>query len=255
MLGCGDMVTKIHWTEETLNFVTGCTPISDGCSRCFARTMTRRLQAMGQKKYQAGFNRVVCHSEEELFTQPKRWKKPKSIFINSMSDTFHRDVPFEFIDKIYKAMFEAPQHIYQLLTKRPEQMLEYLKGAPFDIPPNIWHGVTVEHPAELWRIDWLKNCRCAGKFVSFEPLLDLIAGDDLLGVDWVIVGGESGPGARIMSPVWAESVVYDARRHGCKVFVKQFGTVWAKENDSKTRKGDDPSEWPEWARRRELPWL
>ena len=248
----------IAWTDATWNPVTGCTPVSGACKNCYARTMTKRLQAMGQEKYAQGFDKVVCHDDPKLLSQPARWTRPRRIFVNSMSDTFHRDVPFEFIDKIYKAMFDGPQHMYQVLTKRPAIMYDYIRSAPFDLRENMWHGVTVEGFATINRIDYLQANRCLfGKFVSFEPLLDSVKGVALNGIDWVIIGGESGPGARPMHPSWVKEIIEEARKCGCAIFVKQMGAQWASYADyegDRTRKGDNPEQWPSWAQIQEFPY-
>jgi len=242
--------SKIHWTDATWNPVTGCARVSGGCWNCYAEKMHKRLRAMGSEKYNHDFSEVRCHDDEKLLSQPARWAKPRRIFVNSMGDLFHPDVPFEFMDKVYQAMMAGPQHTYQVLTKRAGRMKAYLDSAPFDVPGNIHHGVTVENDFNTDRIDTLRRTRCPVKFVSFEPLLRLIGFVDLNGIDQVIIGGESGPGAREMREVWAESIVAEADRDGAKVFMKQFGTFWANENCLKG-KGDDMASWPSWAKRRE----
>lgn len=247
----------ISWTQATWNVVTGCTPISSGCKNCYSRTMTKRLQAMGQKKYAAGFDKVVCHDDEKLMAQPTKWKKPRRIFVNSMSDTFHEGVPFEFLDKVYKVMIDSPQHIFQVLTKRPKRMKAFLEArlaAKEVVPENLYHGVTVENNDNLWRLDVLNEVPSKVKFVSFEPLIGSVGEVDLDGIHWVIVGGESGPGARRMDPYWADCIMRDARRTGVKFFMKQCGSFWAKQIGSKSRKGEIMEEWPEGLRIQEVPW-
>lgn len=262
------MPTKIEWSEDTLNFVTGCSHAgSMGCDFCYSLSLSKRLQAMGLEKYKHGFDKVVCHDDPKLFSQPSRWKKPRQIFVNSMSDTFHPDVPFEYIDKMYKAMFEAPQHLYQILTKRAGRMLEYLQGAPFDVPSNIWHGVTAENQeAADERLPLLLECPCgSSRFVSCEPLIgpvNLGFGGvmlgcwqwvDLDGLPWILVGGESGPKARKMDLDWAHNIVKQCKDAGVNCFVKQLGTVWAREN-GECGKGNNMDTWPKWARVRDVPW-
>ena len=257
--------TGIHWTNATINFVTGCSHAgSSGCDNCYAKLMTKRLQAIGQEKYRHGFDKVVCHDDPKLLSQFARWKRPRKIFVNSMSDTFHDDVPFEFIDKMYKSMLDAPQHLYQILTKRPENMLRYLSSVPFAVPPNIWHGVTVEDQRSAdRRIPILLECPSPMRFLSCEPLLSGVyiglGGVGQGGWHWtdsdslplVIVGGESGPNARPMHTEWVERIVKQCKDSGAKCFVKQMGTVWAKENNSQSRKGDIMEEWPVGIRIRE----
>lgn len=251
--------TGISWTEATLNFVTGCTPVSKGCNNCYARSMAKRLRGMGSAKYQQPFSEVVCHDDPELFSQPKRWTRPRQIFVNSMGDLFHESVSFEYLDRVYQAMMDAPQHIYQVLTKRPERMRQYLDQVGSGVSDNIWHGTSVESMDTIGRVEDLLNTSSVNIFLSMEPLLGPID-YPLSEVDWIIVGGESGPRAREMKVEWVESVFGSAYKGWNqmhpppKIFVKQMGTAWAKANGSHTHKGDDMEEWPDWARIREVPW-
>jgi protein gp37 len=266
--------SKIAWTEATWNTVTGCTPISAACVNCYARVMTKRLAGMGQDKYKDGFDKVVCHVAAELMSQPSRWKRPRKIFVNSMSDTFHRDVPIGFIEQIYEAMVAAPQHIFQVLTKRAERM-EAVVNELYDLriltPENskhIWHGVTVEDRKSVKRIYPLMRMPSHVRYISAEPLLDDWAADEVTSgfvnnfdnIDWLIIGGESGARARPMNVNWARAMMSVVKFHNkehvsrpCRLFVKQLGSVWAKENKSKTAKGEDMDEWPEDLRIREMP--
>ena len=183
--------TKIEWTDSTWNPITGCTKISPGCAHCYAEVMTRRLKAMGQEKYANGFD-VTLH--EECLEEPLRWKRPHTIFVCSMSDLFHNEVPFEFIDKVMSTIIRTPQHRYQLLTKRAERMAEYF--LTHDIPENVWLGVTVEAQSSKSRIDCLRVLNASKRFLSCEPLIEDLGELDLRNIDWVIVGGESGVSIR-----------------------------------------------------------
>jgi protein gp37 len=219
--------TKIEWTDSTWNPVTGCSKISEGCRNCYAEVMTRRLTAMGQAKYKNGFQ-VVCHEDD--LDYPKRWKKPHTIFVCSMSDLFHTSVPFSFIDKVMQTITETPQHRYQLLTKRADNMAEYFNA--HKIPANVWLGVTVEAKEAKSRIACLQNLSAPIRYLSCEPLLEDLGELDLTNIDWIIVGGESGPKARPMREEWALSIEKQARDAGTAFFFKQWGT-WG--SDGKKR--------------------
>ena len=215
--------TKIEWTERTWNPVTGCTKQSAGCAHCYAETMARRLTAMGMQKYSNGF-RPTIHPES--LNEPKKWKRGCTIFVCSMSDLFHPDVPFEFVDQVMRTISETPQHRYQLLTKRAERMAEYFSN--HDVPKNAWLGVTVECNATKPRMDALKAIQCKSvKFLSCEPLLEDLGELDLSGIDWVIVGGESGPLARPMNPDWVRNLHKQAAKKHVAFFFKQWGTYGA----------------------------
>jgi protein gp37 len=181
--------SKIEWTDTTWNPVTGCTKISPGCQNCYAERMSYRLQAMGQPNYADGF-KVKTH--RNVLSLPLKWKKPRTIFVNSMSDLFHEDVPASFISKVFEVMSRVTQHTFQVLTKRSENLRGLSHSLPW--PENVWTGVTVENCDYLHRIDDLRVTPARIKFVSFEPLLGSIPDIDFTGIDWVIVGGESGPG-------------------------------------------------------------
>lgn len=212
--------TKIEWTDVTWNPVTGCTKISAGCAHCYAEVMTRRLKAMGVGKYQNGFT-VKLH--EEALNEPFKWKKPRMIFVCSMSDLFHKDVPFEYVDRVMHVIEETPQHRYQLLTKRAERMEAYFNTRR--VPGNVWLGVTVEEQASKTRIDNIRFIRNAPlKYLSCEPLLEDLGGLDLSGIDWVIVGGESGNLARPMKEEWVRNIKNQCEKAGIAFFFKQWGT-------------------------------
>jgi len=211
--------TKIEWTDKTWNPVTGCSKISAGCINCYAEVMARRLQAMGQDKYLGGFN-LTLH--EEVLKEPLQWKKPHTIFVCSMGDLFHKDVPDEFINKVIVVIKSTPQHRYQLLTKRADRMNEYFQNR--DIPENVWLGVTVENQATKQRIDFLRTLKATVLFLSCEPLLEDLGELNLTNIDWVIVGGESGTSARPMKEEWVLSIKTQTENQGSAFFFKQWGT-------------------------------
>lgn len=212
--------TTIEWTEATWNPLTGCTKISPGCKFCYAERLARRLQAMGQPNYAQGFT-LTLH--EELLEVPLRWKKPRTIFVNSMSDLFHSAVPVAFIQRVFAAMAQAPWHRFQVLTKRAERLVELSASLPW--PPHIWMGVSVESAAYVDRIAHLYATDAAIKFLSLEPLLGPLPALPLDGIDWVIVGGESGPGARPMDATWALDIRDQCQSAGVPFFFKQWGGV------------------------------
>ena len=215
--------TKIEWTERTWNPITGCTKQSAGCAHCYAETMAHRLKAMGMAKYANGFLPTM-HPEE--INEPRKWSKGCQIFVCSMSDLFHPDVPFDFIDQVMTTIRETPQHRNQLLTKRAERMAEYFSNRP--VPSNAWLGVTVECANTKARMEALKAIRCQSvKFLSCEPLLEDLGEMDFTGIDWVIVGGESGPLARPMDPNWVRKLYAQAKEQQTAFFFKQWGTYEA----------------------------
>ena len=211
-------LSKIEWTDATWNPVTGCTKISAGCAHCYAERMARRLKAMGQERYQNAFN-VTMH--DSLLDQPLRWKKSKFIFVNSMSDFLHEDIPLSFIKKIFAVMCQAHWHIFQVLTKRAERLEEVAQALPW--PRNVWLGVTVEKEEYIYRIEHLARSPAAVKFISLEPLLGPIRRLPLDGTDWVIVGGESGPRARAMEPSWVRTLRDQCVERRVPFFFKQWG--------------------------------
>jgi protein gp37 len=210
--------SSIEWTESTWNPVTGCTKISSGCQHCYAERMARRLKAMGQPNYRHGF-RVTTHAA--ALDLPLRWKQPQTVFVNSMSDLFHEDVPTEFILRVFEVMNRARQHRYQVLTKRAERLAELAPRLPW--APHIWMGVTVEKREYTNRIDRLRGTGAHVKFLSLEPLLGAMPGLDLAGIDWAIVGGESGPGARPMDPAWVTDLRDQCLKARVAFFFKQWG--------------------------------
>lgn len=211
--------TKIEWTDKTWNPITGCTKYSTGCLHCYAEMMSRRLKAMGLKKYSNGFQ-LTLHEDD--LDEPRFWKKSHNIFVCSMSDLFHENVPEWFIDKVIKTIIETPQHRYQILTKRAERMENYFLSHA--VPENVWLGVTVESPEVKYRIDYLRKLPALVKFLSCEPLVEDLGEINLDGIDWVIVGGESGLQARPMSKEWVENIRTQVEQSGVAFFFKQWGT-------------------------------
>ena len=222
--------TKIEWTERTWNPVTGCTKISAGCEHCYAETMSRRLCAMGNSKYTNGFQSTM-HPEDLI--EPMRWKKPSTIFVCSMSDLFHPDVPFDFIDKVFGVIRNTPQHNYQILTKRAERMAEYFSTRI--IPRNAWIGVRVEAVKTKNRIDYIRNLKAPVRFISCEPLLEDLGELNLNGINWIIVGGESGVQARPMKEEWVLNIKRQAEVNHIPFFFKQWGT-WSSDGVKSNKK-------------------
>jgi protein gp37 len=212
--------SSIEWTESTWNPVTGCSKISPGCMHCYAERMANRLRAMGQPNYARGFDLAL---QEHMLNLPLRWKKPQAIFVNSMSDLFHHDVPAAYIDRVFDVMRRADWHRFQILTKRADRLLELDQN--IDWPSNVWMGVSVESRDYLTRVDRLRQTRARIKFLSVEPLLEDLGVFDLTGIDWVIVGGESGPGARPMDPSWVKNVRDACLKANVRFFFKQWGGV------------------------------
>jgi len=217
--------SKIEWTECTWNPVTGCTKISPGCQNCYAERMARRLQAMGQPNYRNGF-RLTLHPH--MLDLPLCWRQPRSIFVNSMSDLFHKDVPLDFIQQVFDVICRAPQHRFQILTKRSERLQELSPKLAW--PDNVWMGVTVENQDYTYRIDDLRQTGAAVKFISFEPLLSPIPNIDLTDIDWAILGGESGPGARPMPREWVTDIRDQCVAAKVPFFFKQWGGINKKAN-------------------------
>ena len=211
--------TKIEWTDKTWNPITGCTKKSTGCIHCYAEVMARRLKAMGLEKYRNGFE-LTLHEED--LNKPFQWLKPHNIFVCSMSDIFHESVPFAFVDRIMETIRQTPQHRYQILTKRSERMAGYFLTRA--VPQNVWLGVSVECQASKHRIDNLRTLDASIKFLSCEPLIEDLMVLNLSGIDWVIVGGESGPLARPMQQEWAVRIKQQVEQQGAAFFFKQWGT-------------------------------
>ena len=224
--------TKIEWTDKTWNPITGCTKISAGCANCYAEIMSKRLQAMKQDKYKNGFT-LTMHND--VLDEPIKWKKPHTIFVCSMSDLFHENVPFSFIDKVVETIKSTPQHNYQILTKRANRMAEYFSDKI--IPKNAWLGVTVDIACSKSRIDFLRNLNAPIKFLSCEPLLEDLGDMNLDGIDWVIVGGESGAKARPMKEEWVQSIKVQTEKQGSAFFFKQWGT-WGSDGIKRNKKAN-----------------
>lgn len=210
--------TSIEWTELTWNPTTGCTKISKGCKFCYAEIMSRRLQAMGIEKYKDGF-KVRIHPE--TLRIPYTWKSSKVVFVNSMSDLFHEDIPLSYIKKVFKVMNENPQHVFQVLTKRAERLFELHEELEWS--HNIWMGVSVENKKVLPRIDLLRKTKARVKFLSCEPLIGPLENMNLKKIDWVIVGGESGHRPRKMEPDWVLDIQEQCTKANVAFFFKQWG--------------------------------
>lgn len=254
--------TKIEWCDKVWNVVTGCTKVSAGCKNCYAEVMHKRLTAMGQKKYAEPFNNIVCH--EDGLEQPMHWKKPQRIFVNSMSDLFHEDVPFEFIEKVFAVMAFCSWHTFMILTKRPKRMLEFFNtkyrehfiegqlqklldehlgqkeenlevSFYFNQYKNIWLGVSIENKKNLWRLELLKQTTYSIRFLSLEPLLEDLGKIDLTGIHWVIVGGESGKNARhIPNADCVRNIRDQCKEQNVSFLLKQWGEYapnWLNDNN------------------------
>lgn len=222
------MKSSIEWTESTWNPSTGCDAISPGCDNCYAERMSHRLKAMGQAKYKQGFKLTVHPDTLEL---PLHWKKPQRIFVNSMSDLFHHDVPEEYIVKVFNTMMRAHWHQFQVLTKRSGRLLGLSERLPW--PANVWMGVSVESLGLKARIDHLRKTGASVKFLSLEPLIEPIGEINLNGIHWVIVGGESGPGARPMREEWVDDIRRQCQVSEVPFFFKQWGGVQKKRTGRK----------------------
>jgi len=212
--------SSIEWTDSSWNPLTGCDKVSPGCKHCYAERLSLRLKAMGNPSYENGFE-LTFH--ERALSLPLTWKKPRMVFVNSMSDLFHKDVPIDFIQKVFKTMSDAHWHNFQVLTKRSER-LEAL-DEHLNWSPNIWMGVSIENEEYTSRIEDLKNTSAHIKFLSLEPLLGPLPNLDLEGIDWVIVGGESGPGARFMKKGWVTDIRDQCLEAEVPFFFKQWGGV------------------------------
>jgi protein gp37 len=210
--------SSIEWTDATWNPITGCSKVSAGCKFCYAERLAIRLQAMGQPRYADGFSVRLHH---DLLDVPRRWRSPRLVFVNSMSDLFHEEVPLPFIRQVFLTMTGCPQHVFQILTKRSKRLKDLAALLPW--PENVWMGVSVEDSRVLWRIKDLLEVPVALRFLSCEPLIGPLDALPLEGIDWVIVGGESGPGARPMRREWTLSVLRQCRDRGVPFFFKQWG--------------------------------
>ncbi len=210
--------SSIEWTDATWNPVTGCTKVSPGCKHCYAERMAKRLRAMGQANYANGFDLTL---QEHMLDIPRRWRKPRFVFVNSMSDLFHKDVPTEFIQRVFNVMRDSPQHIFQVLTKRSERLRELGDVLPW--PENVWIGVSVEQADYFNRIDDLRTVPAKVRFLSLEPLLGPLDGINLAGIGWVIVGGESGPKSRPIQADWVRTIQQSCNLKEVPFFFKQWG--------------------------------
>lgn len=228
--------SSIEWTESTWNPVTGCTKTSPGCKHCYAERMAKRLSSMGHANYANGF-KLAMH--EHALEMPLKWKKPQTIFVNSMSDLFHKDVTDVFIKKVFDVMKHTPWHTFQILTKRADRLAEFHKELPWT--KNVWMGVSVENDNYKYRIDLLRNTGAQVKFVSFEPLIGSPGRVNLNDIDWAIVGGESGPMARYMSPEWVADLRDQCLAQKAPFFFKQWGGF----NKKKTGRLLDGRTWDE----------
>ena len=217
--------SKIEWTEVTWNPTTGCNKVSAGCKNCYAEIFARRLKAMGSDKYRNGF-RLTVHPD--VIKEPYSWKKPRKVFVNSMSDLFHEKIPLPFLKKVFDVMNDTPQHVYQVLTKRSERLVEIADN--FEWTNNIWMGVSVENEKVIHRIDHLKKTPAKIKFLSIEPLLGPLPKLDLDGIDWVIVGGESGRKSRPVEESWVIDIKDQCEKNGVAFFFKQWGGMNKKAN-------------------------
>ncbi len=215
--------STIEWTEVTWNPVTGCTKISHGCKFCYAERMSKRLQAMGIDKYQNGFA-ITTH--ESTINEPLKWRKPRLVFVNSMSDLFHKSVPSTFIEAVFQVMNRASQHTFQVLTKRPSRVIQMNEKLRWT--PNIWLGTSIESERWIGRLEHLKESDAQTKFLSLEPLLAPLPYIQLDGVDWVIVGGESGPRARPIEADWVRDIRDNCLENNVPFFFKQWGGVFKK---------------------------
>lgn len=223
--------TSIEWTDATWNPVAGCTVLTAGCTNCYAMRMAARLEAMGVKKYKgltrkSGTRRVWTgriRLDDKALSAPLSWRKPRKIFVNSMSDLFHDDVPASFVAQVWSIMAQTPRHTYQILTKRPDRMQSIINEGKLTVLPNVWLGASVEDKRVLHRLDQLRGTPAAIRFVSFEPLIGSVADADLTNIHWAIVGGESGPGARPMEEKWVEEIHSLCADANTAFFFKQWG--------------------------------
>jgi protein gp37 len=215
--------SSIEWTDATWNPVTGCTKISTGCKHCYAERLAARLQAMDNRRYKNGFAITLHPDQLEL---PLKWRRPRRIFVNSMSDLFHEEIPSAYIQKVFAVMNRASWHNFQILTKRATRLADLAPELPW--ASNIWQGVSVESPEYLWRTDCLRKVQARVRFLSIEPLLQPFPRIPLSGIDWVIVGGESGPGHRPVLADWIRSIRDQCKNDGVAFFFKQWGGRTAK---------------------------
>ncbi|AYZ74875.1 DUF5131 family protein [Pseudomonas aeruginosa] len=237
--------TQIEWTDSTWNPVAGCSIISSGCKNCYAMEMARRLESMGVEKY-SGLTRLKgkrtvwngkITEDHDALSIPYRWRKPRKIFVNSMSDLFHEKVSDDFILKVWNVMRETPHHNYQILTKRPERMADMLTKYIREVLPNVWLGTSIEEQETAQRVFHLKKTPAQIRFISFEPLIGSVGEIDLSGIDWAIVGGESGSSARPIKEEWIDEIHEQCIEYGTAFFFKQWGT-WGKDNIRRSKKAN-----------------
>ena len=237
--------TQIEWTDSTWNPVAGCSIVTAGCTNCYAMEMARRLEAMGVEKY-AGLTRKTgrrtvwngaVREDREALSIPHRWRKPRKIFVNSMSDLFHERVSDPFILDIWQVMRDTPRHNYQILTKRPERMADLVAGKIGEVLPNVWLGTSIEDENAIGRIEHLREAPAAIRFISFEPLIGPVGTVDLQGIHWAIVGGESGKSARPIREEWIDEIYAQCLSAGTAFFFKQWGT-WGKDNKKRSKKAN-----------------
>ena len=237
--------TQIEWTDATWNPVDGCSIISAGCTNCYAMQMAKRLQAMKVAKYQGLTRRSgkrtiwngVVREDRAALDIPLRWRKPKKIFVNSMSDLFHERVSDTFILEVWKVMRATPHHHYQILTKRPERMGQLVRHKIADVMPNVWLGTSIENAEVAGRANALRNIPAAIRFISFEPLIGSVGAIDLRGIHWAIVGGESGNAARPIREEWIDEIYDQCSSYDTAFFFKQWGT-WGKDNKRRSKKAN-----------------
>ena len=237
--------TQIEWTDATWNPVAGCSIVTAGCTHCYAMEMAKRLEAMGVEKY-AGLTRKtgrrtvwngVVREDREALSIPLRWRKPRKILVNSMSDLFHEQVSDDFILDVWQIMRETPHHNYQILTKRPERMADLVASKIGEVLPNVWLGTSIENAAVAERIEHLRKAPAAIRFISFEPLIDAVGTIDLSEIHWAIVGGESGKSARPIREEWIDEIYTNCQTAGTAFFFKQWGT-WGKDNKKRSKKAN-----------------
>ena len=237
--------TQIEWTDATWNPVAGCSLVTAGCTHCYAMGMASRLEAMGVEKY-AGLTKKLgkrtvwnglVREDVEALTIPLRWRRPRKIFVNSMSDLFHERVSDDFILSVWRVMRDTPQHNYQILTKRPERLPEMVCTLIGDILPNVWLGTSIENAESAHRIEHLRKAPAVIRFISFEPLIGSVGAIDLAGIDWAIVGGESGKSARPIREEWIDEIHAQCLAAKTAFFFKQWGT-WGKDNKRRSKKAN-----------------
>jgi protein gp37 len=237
--------TQIEWTDATWNPVAGCSVVTAGCTNCYAMTLAARLAAMGMAKYD-GLTRKSgkrwvwngrVREDYEALDAPRQWRKPRKIFVNSMSDLFHEQVSDTFVAAVWRVMRETPHHHYQILTKRPDRMLRVLNASMSEFLPNVWLGTSVEDARVTDRINELRKVPAAVRFISFEPLIGAVGDVDLTDIAWAIVGGESGHSARPIREEWIDEIHRQCVRYGTAFFFKQWGT-WGKDNKKRSKKAN-----------------